>query len=245
MDNAIAQVLEVLKDAGVYEDTAIIVTADHGEDLAEHNSPFEHREPYETTVGVPLIFRPPAGVACQPGTRVPGIVGHIDLMPSVLDMAGADAPEGMDGKPWLPMARRETDSIHDALFLTGAAAKQRGMWISPELAIRTDDHKYICRGTATYDEGQTRMDVTCLCAPPWRGSPDKTLADMVDYFNSLPRQELYDLRSDPNETTNIAGECPDVVANLDERLRQFVARDPERLICAQDPDYAQACKPSL
>jgi arylsulfatase A-like enzyme len=162
---------------------------------------------------------------------VPGAVGHIDLMPSILDMAGVDAPPGMDGKSWLPLARSEADSMHEALLLTGGALKQHGRWVSPELAIRTDTHKYICRGTAVYHEGQTRMDITCLCAPPWRGQADRPLSDMVEHFNALPRRELYDLADDPHETTNIAAREPAVAAALDERLRAYVARGAERLLC--------------
>ena len=230
VDAACNEVFDVLRDTNVYDDTAIIVTADHGEDLEEHNAPFEHREPYESTVGVPLILKPPSAVECPPGHRVPGAVGHINLMPSILDMAGVEAPPGMDGLSWLPLARGEADSLHEALLLTGGALKQHGRWVSPELAIRTDTHKYIRRGTAQHHEGQTRMDITCLCAPPWRGQPDRTPADMVEFFNALPRQELYDLRDDPHETTDLADEQPDLAAELDRRLREFVARNAERLI---------------
>ncbi len=229
VDNAVGEVFNILRETGVYDQTAIIVTADHGEDMEEHNAPFEHREPYETTVGVPLIFKPPAGVKCASGSRVSGIVGHIDLMPSVLDMASIDAPDNLDGKSWLPMARGEQASIHDALLLTGGATKQHGTWVSPELAIRTDEYKYIRRGAADYHEDQTWLDIACLCASPWRNEKDGTIKDKVDFFNSLPRRELYDLRTDRYETVNVADEHPHIVEQLDQRLRQFIAKNPRRL----------------
>jgi len=214
----------------VYDHTVVAVTADHGEDMEEHNAPFEHREPYETTVGVPLIVKPPRAANLKPGTRVRGLVGHIDLMPSLLDLAGIETPGGMDGRSWLPLARGETEAIHDALFLTGGATKQDGRWAAPELAIRTASHKFICRGTAAYEPTYTALDLSNLCAPPWRGQPGRTLKDKVDFFNSLPRQELYDLRADPFETVNIAQKQPEVVAELHRRLRGFAARNPKRFI---------------
>jgi len=230
VDNAIADVLAVLHDTGVYEQTAVIVTADHGEDMQEHNAPFEHREPYETTCGVPLILKPPAGVGCAAGTRIPAIVGHHDLMPGILDMAGLEPPEDIDGKSWLPLARGQQDTIHDTLFLTGGNLKQHGTWAAPELGIRTAQHKYLRRGTTEYEEGHTRLDLSGLNAPPWRGQPQRTERDRVEFFNSLPRRELYDLRTDPAETVNIITDEPDLAAQLDERLRQYVAKNPTRFV---------------
>ncbi len=230
VDAAISQILDALREQGVYEETAIIVTGDHGEDFEAHNSPFEHREPYETTVHVPLIFKPPAGLPCTAGRRVAGIVGHIDLMPSILDMAQLELPADIDGKSWLPMAQGRQESIHTVLPVTAGVLKQHGTWVAPDLAIRTDTHKYLHRGPAIAHEGQTFMDVIILSAPPWRGEQEIKPADMVNYFNSLPREELYDLRTDPDETTNIASQQPELAAELDQHLRQFVARNPKRLI---------------
>ena len=230
VDAAIGQVLDALREQGVYEETAIIVTGDHGEDFAEHNAPFEHREPYETTVHVPLIFKPPARLPCASGQRVPGIVGHIDLMPSILDMARIEPPAGLDGKSWLPLAQGERGSIHEALLVTGGAIKPHGTWVSPDLAIRTATHKCLHRGTAISHEGQTLMDVVVLCRLPSGFAPEREAEDFVNYFNSLPRQELYDLRTDPHETTNIADQQPEIAAQLNEYLREFAARNPTRLI---------------
>jgi len=53
---------------------------------------------------------------------------------------------------------------------------------------------------------------------------------MAKFFNSLPRVELYDLRTDPCETVNIAAQQPDVVQQLDGLLGGFVKRNPTRLI---------------
>ncbi len=228
VDQAIGEVIAVLREAGVYEQTVVIVTADHGEDMQEHNAPFEHREPYETTCGVPLIFKPPAEFGYRPGTRVAGLVGHHDVLPSILDLAGLEPPPDLDGRSWLPLAGGEQPSIHDTLFLTGGTLKQYGTWVAPELGIRTAEYKYIRRGTAEYQDDHSRLDLTGLNAPPWRGEPQRSDRDRVEFFNALPRRELYDLRADPGETVNIMGDEPQVAAELDERLRRYVAKNPTR-----------------
>jgi hypothetical protein len=135
----------------------------------------------------------------------------------------------MDGASWVPMLSGQSSSIHDALFLTGGAYKVHDRWVAPETAVRTDRYKYIRRGSAEY-HGQSQLDIACLAAPWWRGQADRSLADMVEFFNSLSRQELYDLQADPNETMNIADEQPHVVAELDATLREYTAKNPERFV---------------
>lgn len=229
VDRAVGDVLDLLRKAGVYDQTAVFITADHGEDMVEHNAPFEHREPYETTVGIPLIAKLSADIPLKPATRVPGIVGHIDLMPTILDLAGADTPPAVDGLSWLPLLRGDTPQLHDCLFLTGGAIKQQGRWCAPELGIRTATHKYIRRGTARFED-QSALDISNLCAPPWRGAPGRSLRDKVAFFNSLPRRELYDLESDPCETKNVLDLYPETAMELDACLCSAAARKPERFV---------------
>lgn len=230
VDEAIGDVVGVLSDAGVYDDTTIIVTADHGEDMQEHNSPFEHREPYDTTVGVPLIVKPAQEVLFASGRSIDHLVGHIDLMPSILDMTGIDPPEEMDGRSWVSMLETDGDPLHDALFLTGSVTRQRGRWICPEVAIRSDEYTFIRRGTVDWEEGHPRRVYSTLTAPGWRGDPDRTDRDLVEYFNALPRREMYDLREDPHETTNVIEDRPEAAGELDENLQEFVGRQPDRFV---------------
>ncbi len=229
VDDAIGNVLEVLKEAGVYDDTTVIVTADHGEDMQEHNSPFEHRVPYETTVGVPLIVRPADGVAFEPGRRVSDLVGQIDLMPSVLEMAEVEGPENMDGQSWASLLHTDAPTA-GRQFLTGSVTKQDGLWMCPEVGVRTVEYKYLLRGTVAYEDGHPPRVYASLGAPPWRGNAEKTPRDRVEFFNALPRRELYDLRTDPFETVNVCEQNPDVADELDEWVRKLAARKPERFV---------------
>ena len=90
--------------------------------------------------------------------------------------------------------------------------------------------KLIRRGKATMEPGNTKLNSSCLGAPPFRGDPKRPLKDRFDFYNALPQYELYDLAADPYEVYNIADANGDRVAELDDLLRAHIARDPKRWI---------------
>jgi len=84
-DYYFGQLIDLLKAKGLYDRTAILVTADHGEGFHDHGYEVAHAAFFEHTVRVPLIFKPPFGHA--PGrSAVP--VQLIDIAPTVLQLAG-------------------------------------------------------------------------------------------------------------------------------------------------------------
>lgn len=234
VDEHVRQVVEALKWNNLYDDTTIIITSDHGEDMMEHNSPFEHREPYETTVRVPLIVKPARSWAAAAPAVFKPQVGHIDLAPSILDLVGVDKPEGMDGVSWAPALTQGDDAVvHDRLFITGSDLKQEGRWRSPEMAVRTQTRKYIMRAPIWSEPGHIMTDVITLSKPGMLLPPGKSLDELgpsylVDYFNSMPAEELYDLEADPDEVNNIVESQPEIAAELRAALEEHIATNPER-----------------
>lgn len=226
VDACIGRLLDELRQLGVYEDAWIIVTSDHGEDMEEHNAPFEHRETYDCNVRVPLIVKPPHGWPIA-RKRIEPLVGHIDILPTVLGIAGLEPPKGVEGRSLLPLMSGDLESLHSHLFIHGGAVKQKGRWQSGEVAVRTQDHKYIVRGQPIAEPGHARLDVSVLAAPPWRGDRFRPPPDFVHYFNGLPKQELYDLRADPCEIDDLAAASPDRVAGLRDLLVSYVQRRPD------------------
>jgi arylsulfatase A-like enzyme len=103
MDAEVGRVLDLLDSLGVADDTIVVFTADHGESLGEHDYYFEHgRLPYDDCVRVPLIVRAP-GVA--PGRVVDRPVELVDLMPTLLEMAGLPSNSEAQGKSLVPLLR--------------------------------------------------------------------------------------------------------------------------------------------
>jgi arylsulfatase A-like enzyme len=99
-DAAIGRFLRELKDQGLYENSVIIFTADHGEEFLEHGRLGHAKTVYHELIHVPLIIKLP-GVAPQ---RIDTPVALLDVYPSVLDFLGIDAPPHIEGRSLLPEA---------------------------------------------------------------------------------------------------------------------------------------------
>jgi choline-sulfatase len=95
VDAQIGRLLEALKAEGVYESSVVIVVGDHGEMLGEHGEADHGYFIYESAIKVPLIIKHPGQ---QTGRRVEGIVGLVDLVPSICSLVGIDAPAEMAGR---------------------------------------------------------------------------------------------------------------------------------------------------
>ena len=97
IDANIGRMVDKLKAKGVFENTIIIVTADHGEMLGDHGLMFIGPFHYDGLIRVPLIMK--WGDRICGGTRIQEISQHIDLMPTCLNYAGLTIPRGVQGRP--------------------------------------------------------------------------------------------------------------------------------------------------
>lgn len=133
-DQHVGQLLAALADAGVLDQTLVVVSADHGESLGELNVWGDHQTADAITCRVPLIMRGP-----DVPTRVDDALRyHFDWAATLVEMAGGDVPESWDGQSF---ATGNTDG-RPYLVLSQAA------W-SCQRAVRVDDWLYI----RTYDAG--------------------------------------------------------------------------------------------
>ncbi len=95
VDDQIAKIVNDLKTAGVYEDTMIIISADHGENLGELGIYAEHGTADEITCHVPLIIKYPEGPA---GIRNTRFHYNLDLAPTLMDLMGGKKQPLWDGE---------------------------------------------------------------------------------------------------------------------------------------------------
>lgn len=105
VDHHIGRVVDFLKTSGQYDDTLIIVTADHGEMLGDRHS-WSKFTVHDAAYHTPLIIRQP-GNAARAGAVVTEPAETIDITPTILDWVGQDVPNSMDGKSLLPLLRGE------------------------------------------------------------------------------------------------------------------------------------------
>lgn len=95
MDHYIGRILQLLKDRGLYEDTLIIFTSDHGEYMGFHHMLLKQNYAYDPLVKVPLIVKWPGLV--RAGTRDARLVGGVDVTATIVAQAGAQPAHGMTG----------------------------------------------------------------------------------------------------------------------------------------------------
>ena len=101
VDEWVGRLMAAIRELGLAKRATVVLVSDHGEEFQEHGSVL-HDQLYSTVTRVPLILRLPGG---QRATRVSKIVEPIDLMPTLLDLAGAPAPPGMQGESLVPLIR--------------------------------------------------------------------------------------------------------------------------------------------
>ena len=105
-DAQIGRLLGQWKKSGRYDDSLIILAGDHGESLGEHGESTHGLFVYNSTLHVPLIIKTPASMELPAG-RVDAPMSLVDLMPTVLRIAGRRPPAGVQGVSLLPLLRGE------------------------------------------------------------------------------------------------------------------------------------------
>jgi len=114
VDDGVGRVLDYLERTGLDDNTIVIYTSDQGFFVGE-NGWFDKRWMYEESFRTPFIVRWPDEV--RPGSSNDGFVQNIDFGPTMLDMAGLDIPDRMQGKSLVPLMKGNTpDDWRDALY---------------------------------------------------------------------------------------------------------------------------------
>jgi len=131
VDACMQTIFTALEAHGLLDRTIVVVTADHGETLYDHDCYFDHHGLYEPTLHVPLIIRYPARVPA--GRRVGGYCQQYDLTPTILELAGIE-PQGLpfDGQSLMGMARGEVGSHRSEFYVTECTWMRKHGWRTPQ-----------------------------------------------------------------------------------------------------------------
>jgi choline-sulfatase len=133
-DHHVGQILEVLRETGVADQTGVMISADHGENLGELGIYCDHQTADEHTTHLPLILRWP-GLAPR---QQPGLHYQVDVMATVLELFGAQVPERWDGRSFAAALSDGSPSGRDHLVLSHAAwTAQRSVRFDRWLCIRS------------------------------------------------------------------------------------------------------------
>jgi arylsulfatase A-like enzyme len=198
-DRLSASLLDGLRQAGLLERTLVVFTADHGEELYQHNRYLYHAcSVYQTTLHVPLGISAPSLIAA--GGRVPQTVETVDVLPTVLDLVGVAKPAEQHGRSLVPYLERPG----------GGGAGKPAFSEYGSTSIRT-----VTRGNWKYIENPDGVEPVCIPDAPMPHFP-------------IARAELYDLAADPGETRNLAAGQPGQAAELSKLIRERFARIKRR-----------------
>lgn len=211
-DQCAGIVLEALKESGRDQDTLVVFTTDHGIPFPKMKSSL-----YDTGIGVSLILKYPGRIPA--GATVDALVSHIDLFPTFCDFMRTKPPAWLQGKSLRPLLEERTDHVRDEIF----AEMSFHAAYEPMRCIRTNRHKLIryfgdC-GTcipANTDDGPVK---TALLESGWLQEP-------------RDKEMLFDLRLDPTERINVAGDnrYEGVYRDLSERLTSWMRATNDPLL---------------
>ena len=111
-DKWLGKLLDKMDEHGLWEDTAVIVTTDHGHELGEKERFGKQPPHYDLNAHIPLMIWHPS----LDGTfRVPAFTTAVDVYPTMLEIMGADASRSPHGRSLMPLLRRETGIHRDAV----------------------------------------------------------------------------------------------------------------------------------
>jgi arylsulfatase A-like enzyme len=184
-DAAVGRILDTLAGTGLEESTWVVFLTDHGAAFPRAKSTL-----YEAGTGIAMIVRPPTRMKLA--HRVyDDLFSGVDLLPTLLALLGVATPSDIEGVSHAQalLASDHGEPVRDHVY----TAKTYHDSFDPIRAIRTKDFSYI--------ENYARRPLLDL---PWdiEESPSgQAVAQLVT--SPRPERELYDLRSDPTETTNL------------------------------------------
>jgi len=206
LDGSMGRVLEALEEAGVDDKTLVVFTSDNGPWIEAHLAAPDGSDPYYGSAGplrghkmttwegglrVPCIVRWPGRV---PAGRVcDEMITSMDVLPTFAHLADARVPgdRTIDGRNVWPVLSGEPDAENP----------------------RTTFYYYCYNHLQAVRHGRWKLVLPRRAKPPWCSWS----ARMVDAVADVA---LFDLKTDVGETTNVAGEHPEVVAELAEWIEE-------------------------
>lgn len=202
MDRELGEVYDAAREV-LGAETFFVTSSDHGAQW-----PFGKWSCYDGGIRTPMIAVWPGRT--RAGSRTDAMVSWIDLLPTLVDVAGGRPPDGIDGRSFAAVLRGDQAQHRDRIFTTHSADGRFNIY--PIRSVRTADWKYIRNLHPEYyfsthvDLGQARDGPGYFGSWQDKAKTDAAAANVVRRYHERPAEELYDLRSDPLELRNLAND---------------------------------------
>ena len=171
------------------ENTMIIYTSDHGDMLGSHGLWYKGPQMYQESTNIPFIVRLPGGAQ---GAVAEGVVSHLDIIPTMLELAGIDIPASMHGVSILPMLRKPQARVHEF--------------------VMSNFHRF----SINFDVFGSFYPIRCA-----NGERYKLAINLFD------TDELYDLKNDPFEMTNLIDNAEHAIER--DRMHDWILAEMDRI----------------
>ena len=225
LDAAFGRLLDALQSLDLLENTIVLFTSDHGCHFRTRNEEYK-RSPHDASLRVPALL---TGPGFDGGGTVQRLVSLLDLPPTLLDAAGIDVPESMEGRSLLPSLRGARST--DARGASSVGARDEGSADARDEIFFQISESCVGRGVRTQR---------------WKYAVEAPEADPfeVPSVQRYVESHLYDLDYDPYELANLVDYASHagVRAVLREKLLEHIARveseQPEIVAAPErDPGY--------
>ncbi|KPL09693.1 MAG: hypothetical protein AMS26_22530, partial [Bacteroides sp. SM23_62] len=196
-DQNIGAVLKALRESGLEKNSLVIFLSDHGAAF-----PFSKAQCYLNSTKTPLIVK-------WPGTITPGSVDSshfvtgIDLMPTIMEIAGLPLIPKLDGQSFLPVLQNKTQKNRDYAYSTFYQIFARIRY--PMRCIQNEEYGYIYN---FWSDHQLEIRGDATGGLTWRamieaGKNDPEIAKRVELFRYRVPEEFYHYKEDPDGLNNL------------------------------------------
>ena len=227
-DDAVGSILQALTKSGHADETIVMFLSDHGMPL-----PFAKTQLYHHSTWTPWIIRWP-GVTTAGSVNDSHMISAVDMLPTMLEMAGLRIPAGLDGSSFVSVIKGQEQKGREAVFKVynenagGNRHPIRGLQTKTHLYLFNpwSDGKNIFRtatnGTATYR-------LMKKLAPS-----DNKIAARLATMDHRTVEELYDIEKDPDCLNNLAGDVASqtIKSRLQARLQKFMEESNDHALPA-------------
>ena len=197
MDAQVGEILDQLKEDGLYDNTIIFFYSDHGDGL-----PYAKRELYDRGLRAPLLIKAPF---LKPGTIDDQLISFVDFAPTLLSLAGVKIPDTMQGQAFLGSQKNQTPRKY-----IYAARDRMDSEYDRVRAVSDGRFKYIRNympEKPNYQNVRFRLQNPLMPHLLNLHEQGKLTPDQARWFASTkPLEELYDTQADPYEFKNLAND---------------------------------------
>lgn len=228
VDAALGRLVAALRGGGYWDDTAVLLFSDHGEYAGDYGLVEKTQTTFEDDMTlVPLVMKLPSWVRPrQDRAPVDALVELVDVYATVAELAGLTPRHTPFGRSLVPLYTGEASAIRDAVFSEGGALPSEPHTHEPPIPA---ERVYWPRVSLQNERPELHGKAVMVRTERWKY-----------VMRLLERDELYDLRRDPEELHNLVDDPPaqEVAAELRTRIARWFLETGDAVPYRVDPRSA-------